>query len=124
MAHQSSEVRISVNKRGRAAGEARSFSFILWVALVVDGFVDRHGGDPFSWEGNGKTHQACAWVGFRWTHQAIFHFISRVKDIQRSVIVGHHDHTRPVFFGDLSEQLHHLPSSDAVQGCGWVHLPG
>ncbi len=48
----------------------------------------------------------------------VFHFVNRVEDFKRAVVVRHHDHAGTVLMCHISEKLHHLSAAMAVQGSG------
>jgi len=48
-------------------------------------------------------------------NHAILHFVGRVEDIQRALVVGYHDHPGPVLMGDSLEDLHDLAATMTVQ---------
>ncbi len=51
-------------------------------------------------------------------HPPVFHFVIRVEHIQRSLVVGDHDHGGSRIVGNAREELHDLPPALAIQGRG------
>ena len=47
-------------------------------------------------------------------NHAVFHFVNCIKHFQSSLVMSHHNHTGPVFTGDVAEEFHHLTASMAV----------
>lgn len=52
------------------------------------------------------------------SNRPVFHFINCIKHFQRSLVVSHNDHSRTMLAGDIAEELHHLPTTMAVQCSG------
>ena len=48
---------------------------------------------------------------------AILHFIDRVKDIRRTLVMRHDDNATSLFVSDLTKKLHDLSAAMAVEGC-------
>ena len=48
----------------------------------------------------------------------IFHVVCSIEDIERAMIVRHHDDAGTVGVCNFGKELHDLPPAMAVQGCG------
>ena len=58
---------------------------------------------------------------FPGVHYPVFHFVNRIKHIQGSLVMSHHDHSGTMFASHIAKELHDLTPPMAVQsGCGFV----